>query len=251
MSGRELIHRRGVGLHRRGRTTRVRIPPAPVLVLALALALWPGLTVPAAASPACSPKRLLIPVVQYLGASSGPAANDFELFIGILDEKIGIIRNEFPDIDYIKDLSLLFAGHGRKPFPPFNADADALRYWRESESLKILQGSIWSKDDVSYAKSKIVLGELTGRFLDSIVTLRLPIVDEAVPTTLDSHSMITYFALMMDAKRMRCDQGIINHFKSKAFSALCNIKRKMNSGRGYGLDPKLIDIFEKILGPCE
>ena len=67
-------------------------------------------------------------------------------------------------------------------------------------------------------RSKIYLGNLKGHLNDATITVDLPIKDEEFDTTRDTHSVVTLYALAMDARQMNRPENEINALLAEALS---------------------------------
>jgi len=96
-------------------------------------------------------------------------------------------------------------------------------------ALQLLRGRVWAgeKPGQPYrVESLIYIGSLRGSFPHAEVVVKLPIKPEQVPTTNDSHSAVTYFALAMEARRLKCDPAVSIGLLGKARSAIKDIRRR-------------------------
>jgi hypothetical protein len=179
--------------------------------------------------------RLIIPLFRYEPTSDSTARSQFELFRSVVGTKLSTLAEEakgaaihsgvqttnFPD-----GLTLyLRAG---QPLDDTLQDLTKRRqYWEQSDSLQLLRGRVWlGVPGKPFVQSDIYIGELRGAFPRPEVVVRLAVDPDEVATTNDSHSVVTYFALAMEARRLGCDQAIARSFLARASSILRDIQRR-------------------------
>jgi hypothetical protein len=56
--------------------------------------------------------------------------------------------------------------------------------------------------------------------------MRFTIEPENVPSTNDTHSLVTYYVLAMDARRLKCKPVVVRDFLSNAYSILQDLKKR-------------------------
>jgi hypothetical protein len=186
--------------------------------------------------------RLTIPVFRYAGSEDDEARSHFSRFQAVLGVKLETLIGEVQQadsgesgvdpgvgpspqrLDYLRDLGLYVPQDG--PITDtLNTLAKRETYWRKQNALQLLRGEMWPGQPY-FVDSRIFIGDLRGSFPSPEVHVRMPVRPELVPSTNDSHSLVTYYALAMDARRLRCDPAIIRSFLSRAWSVLQDLKRR-------------------------
>jgi hypothetical protein len=186
--------------------------------------------------------RLTIPVFRYAGSEDGEARNHFSRFQAVLSVKLATLIGEVQQadsgksevdpaagrsalrLDYLRDLGLYVPKDG--PITDtLNTLAKRETYWRVQNALQLLRGELWPGQPY-FVDSSIFIGDLRGSFPSPEVHIRMPVQPELVPSTNDSHSLVTYYALAMDARRLRCDPAIVRSLLSRAWSVLQDLKRR-------------------------
>jgi hypothetical protein len=214
----------------------------------LCLAIWLCMSaVQAAECPEITPgnqPRVQIPFFQYSGTEVGEARNQFSRFQGIIKVKLTALIDElqhpagddespsvseFPrhSFTYFEKLGIQLPGG--EPIKDTLTTTDKREYWEVTNALELLRGTLWPGTPY-YVTSEIYIGELRGSFPRNEVLVRLSIEPEMVPTTNDTHSLVTYYVLAMDARRLKCDPALVDYFLSRAWSILQDLK-----GRRPGL----------------
>lgn len=181
-------------------------------------------------------QRVLIPLFQYQPTADTTSRSQFELFRSVLTTKLSTLADEAKG-------AALAAGMRSSGFPtglglylPNNKpledtlDDSTQRklYWEKSNALELLRGRVWlgSQGRPHTVQSDIYIGDLRGAFPRPEVTVQLAVEPDEASTTNDSHSVVTYFALGMEAKRLGCDQAISRAFLARARSILADIRRR-------------------------
>ena len=159
--------------------------------------------------------RLKLSFFEYAGSGDGARKIYFSRYKGILRDKLAVLVEELPDskggFSYLQRLSLEPAGEGGLADNLTSAQA-AQDYWDQSSSLLLFRGILSSDTSQNYfAESRIYLGNLPRDHSRVSVRVRLPIRSEEYPTTSDTHSLIVYYALAKDAKRMGDDRSRVSN----------------------------------------
>ena len=205
-------------------------------------------------SPSIQP-RITIPLFRYAGTDVGEASNHFTRFQSIIQRKLTTLSGEAQysyaheqsspqartqQLGYLGKLSLSFPREGPQP--------DNLRtllqredFWKNQNALLLFRGELWTDKTKPYVLSDIYLGDLRGSFPAQEVRVKLSIQPESVPKTLDSHSLIIYYALAMDARRLGCDPAIVNALLAKARSILSDLRNRPGSLQGD------LELFDRLL----
>jgi hypothetical protein len=196
------------------------------------------------------PPRLIVPLFQYL--PTDPAStSQFELFRSVLSTKLSALADEAsaalspsgaPQAEFPGRLEL-YLRKGRPLEDTLEDPAQRRLYWDKSNSLELLRGRVWlgTSGKPHVVQSDIYIGDLRGAFPRSDVVVKLAIDPDEVSTTNDSHSVVTYFALAMEARRLGCDQAISRNLLARAKSILQDIRRRA------GALPGDLAVLEKVI----
>jgi hypothetical protein len=183
-----------------------------------------------AATTACdsAPVRNTIVLFDYSGAEHGEARNQYSLFKAALRDKIQVWFDELAELrssaPFLRDLTLHPAGG---PLPDTLAGpADVEKYWRSTRALELLRGGILPDNGSYSVKSRIYLGELSAGLGSTSVSVSLPITAGEFANANDSHSLVTYFALAMEAKRLNCPPGVRVGLLGKALEKAADLTRR-------------------------
>lgn len=160
--------------------------------------------------------RTKIYLYKYGGAYSEEkrnALNDFEVMIRdrlvTLSEEI---LEEWPNFDYFSHLSITRVMDSRDQHIEFQGSlADLKRKWQERGTLELLTGRIRGDNAPFVARSRIYLGELGEGLGSRPIKFDLLIDPDKFECARDSHTVITLYALAMDAAS-RADSGELSRY---------------------------------------
>jgi hypothetical protein len=144
-----------------------------------------------------------IPVYKYTGDTPS-AAYRFDYFQSIMAETFQRIAAKFSGSDNARYLERLTVSPITAANPPNRNDIKSL--WQSESALEVMNGLIEERPDGYWVTSKIFIGDLghVGSYFGSEeVTVHLRVSGEEYNSIVDSHSLVTLFALAMDAMRLR------------------------------------------------
>jgi hypothetical protein len=174
------------------------------------------------------PRRTIV-LFDYSGAEQGEAKNQYSLFKGALRDKMTVWFEELSDLrrgaPFLDDLRLHPQGGISLP-DSLAGPGDVEEYWRRNQALEILRGGILPSDGGFSVQTRIYLGDLSGRLGSTSVSVRLPIASSEFGNASDSHSLVTYYALAMEAKRLKCHSGVVVGLLSKASEIAADLVRR-------------------------
>jgi hypothetical protein len=184
--------------------------------------------------------RVQIPIFQYSGAEQGDAKNQFSLYQGIIRVKLSTLIGEIqPPIGKrdqatgqldVPVQALEYLENVGVHMPSGSPIKDTLTtvqlkkiYWDQTNALELLRGTLWPGNPY-FVDSEIYIGDLRGEYPRGEIRARLLLEPERVPSTNDTHSLVTYYALAMDARRLECDPAIVRDLLSRAMSILQDLR---------------------------
>lgn len=188
--------------------------------------------------------RLKISLFRYAGAEEGEARTHFSRFKGILRDKITVLVEEsvgsWPKLTYLNSLSL--EPGGDEGFEDkLSSEAAVQSYWAGSRSLILLRGSMFTDSQRNYtARTRLFFGELRGALPRPSLSLNLPINEDQFSNTNDSHSLAIYYALAMDAARLRYEPSHVINLLSRAQDKIHDL-----SNRG-SISPAVMEIQQAV-----
>jgi hypothetical protein len=179
-----------------------------------------------------APERLELRVFKYDGVTAATEAS-FSLFVGILSEKLANLPYEAggsgPGMDYLRKLTLKPTDASKIEPPPSSRIDDLRTIWEfQNSHLLLLRGILYPDPAVPngyQVTSSIYWGDLRPPDLRETVQAKLPITPEGFADARDSHSMVTLFALAMDAKRRECHSSVVLHLLEKALEKAHDLER--------------------------
>jgi hypothetical protein len=151
--------------------------------------------------------RSFVSVFKYSRVHSDQEEKEFKEFIEIISAKILNLAEEFKikgdNFNYFGQLktSIVLDEKTGKP-KIFEGNMQELdEHWKKSGALGVLNGRLRLQDKIITVRSNVFLGELKGELASPIITLDMPITDDEFDSTRDSHSLVTLYAMAMDAKK--------------------------------------------------
>lgn len=174
------------------------------------------------------PVRIELRMFKYYGTESGPAQDKFSLFYQILIEKLKHIQDEAnsPDVDtkYLDKLKII-PDYAKLELPP--KEAEKLKtIWESFPALILLSGALDLEGTTYYVDSSIYWGGLKPAGLRDYIYARMPVTPAGQRNALDTHSLITFFALAMDAKRRGCHSSVVLHLLEHAAEKAKDLERR-------------------------
>jgi hypothetical protein len=147
--------------------------------------------------------RIAVPMYHYAGQTP-QASERFEFFREIFADKLRSLAARFYGFDEAGYLDLLSVLPVPDAAPPSREEIRS--QWTNAYALEIMRGIIAQRRDNFYwVTSRIFIGELgsLSNYLGAEeLTVELRLSEEEYTSIIDSHSLITLFALAMDARRV-------------------------------------------------
>lgn len=197
-----------------------------------------------------SAPRLMISIFKYSGIRTERHKSEFKAFKEIIVAKILKLTQEVEakgtNFSYVSGLTPNFvsdlASDEHVPFT--GSQKDLHDHWYSSGALEVLLGRIRSTGSAFSVRSEVFLGDLKGNLKKSFVTLDLPIVDDQFDTTRDSHTIVTLYALAMDAQKRSRPRSDVLAFLSEAYGRLPDLPEQMPGI--YDLKQAIVTTIEQI-----
>jgi hypothetical protein len=176
----------------------------------------------------CLPERLDLQIYKYGGVTSATEAN-FSVFYDILSEKLKNLPYEagIENIGYLRQLRLRPERYEAVSDAPSSRVDDLRRLWRFQKGHLLLLDGILYTDKATHdywVTSSIFWGDIRPPELAEVLHAKLPVSPEGYEHARDSHSMITLFALAMDA-RSQCDNALVLELLQKALEKAQDLER--------------------------
>jgi hypothetical protein len=182
---------------------------------------------PAVVSPVHATSKKEVVIYQYEGVAEGVTKAKFGMFRGILKNKLNRMKRELPEqFDHIEELQPKFQDR------PTSMSADRIQLWLKNQAsvLCLLTGTIFSEDGKNYLViSNFYLGELKEHIPDDPVMIPLQIKLDEFGNIQDSHSVVIFYALAMEAKRRHLDKHLVAHFLSMAKNNMADIQGRSDA----------------------
>lgn len=178
------------------------------------------------------PRRTIV-LFDYSGAEQGEAKNQYSLFKGALRDKMTVWLEELADLrsgaPFLDDIRLHPQGSASLP-DTLAGPRDVEEYWRRNRALELLRGGVLPGDGSFSVQSRIYLGDLRGGLGSPSVAVSLPIAGSEFANASDSHSLVTYYALAMEAKRLGCPSGVVVGLLGRAREKAADLVRRNMGG---------------------
>lgn len=178
--------------------------------------------------------RAKVYLFEYGGAESAEARDRHSQFQAAMLDKAERWGEELSRLgvgaDYLEQLQVIKAGKDTLAGKP----ALVGRYWRDSHALQLMSGMVDGTAGQYSVRSRLYLGELRGALESSSLIVGMPIAPNQFGNVMDSHSIVTFYALALDAERRRCDRAV-------AIALLNSLNEKVSDleRRGGPLDPSV------------
>ncbi len=166
-------------------------------------------------------------IYQYDGVAEGETKAKFGMFRGILKNKLKRLQRELPEqFDHSEALRPKFQDR------PTSMSSQNIEVWMKNQAsvLCLLTGTIFSDDGQNYLViSNFYLGELKEHIPDDPLMIPLAINLNEFGNIQDSHSVVIFYALAMEAKRRNLDKHLIAHFLAMAKNNLADIEGRSDA----------------------
>ena len=181
-------------------------------------------------------------MVKYGGATAGGPEQCYSQFRRFLQDRVQTLPEEVGgdsnDLAYLGQLSLRDV-----PGAGFPSLSEVENYWRQTSSLAILQGTVFTPaGKPPMVQSRIYLGALSGALAKKFIMVEMTVTEQEFANTSDSHSAVLLYGLAEDARRV--------HPQKKALTAaiLKSARDKLADRERRGPMPKeLLELKQAIL----
>jgi hypothetical protein len=167
-----------------------------------------------------SPPRTVVKVAPYGGAIAGDAQNQLSRFLEILRDKarlwkadVAALASEAP---FLTKFTLSLDQTEVMKGQPITAD-QAYNFWRDvPNTLQVLYGAIFDSQGQYTVQSSMHLGDVEQKNTQTVVQVTLLLQGSESGTVNDSHSLIIYYALGLQALQLQCPSSVISTLLSRA-----------------------------------
>lgn len=162
--------------------------------------------------------RTTINVVKYGGEDK-----EYNQFLTILKQramKLVETYGQKEGYDYLRDLYIERTG----------SPNDFEAFWRDNNSLQVLNSSTKRVNNRLAVSSDIYLFALRGKLPQNSIVLEQMLSTDDFKLTRDTYTMITLYALAMDAKRMNRPSNVIASYLRDAEEIAQDIPKKAMKG---------------------
>lgn len=176
--------------------------------------------------------RAKVYLFDYGGAESQDARNRLSQFQSAMLDRAERWAEELSRLgvgaDYLRQLQVIKAG----PDTLAGSPTQVRDYWTRSHALQLMSGIVDGAHGQFSVRSRMFIGDLRGSLDSSSLVVGMPIVASQFGNIMDSHSVVTYYALALDALRRRCDRAVAIALLNSVDEKVTDLRR-----RGGPLDP--------------
>jgi hypothetical protein len=191
------------------------------------------------------PHLISIPMYRYPGTTVN-APQLFAFFEEILADKLRMLTTRFegvPEGQYLEHLSVSEVVDSAPP-----STAEIRRHWLNESALEVMHGIIVQRPDGYWVISHIFIGELgniDNHLGSEDLMVELRISEDEYASIADGHSLVTLFALAMDAKRLKMPPFLVLRLLSAADDVFADIMRHARPNQR--LDPDVWKTHEAVM----
>jgi hypothetical protein len=174
--------------------------------------------------------RAVVRVAHYAGGKTGESANQLSYFLGALRGNYDMLKEELKPYTatapFLVDFSLSLDDAEVMSGQPITID-NATDIWKRlPQTLTIFYGVINGTQGQFTVQSSIYIGDLE----PPIFRMALPLQGLEYGLATDNHSMLIYYALALQAKKLGCPRDVVAHLFSRTSEiASTLLNRQLNS----------------------
>jgi hypothetical protein len=190
---------------------------------------------PAFAQTACNNvanARSVVFIARYSGAQTGEPTNQLSNFILFLSDRVEVWRESLasviPKAPFIGHLTVSASeDKDLTRIGVLTAD-QAYQAWKAfKDRLQILYGTVGQVNGRYVITSRVHLGDLEDKSGPSSVVISLPMDEATIGATNDAHSLVTYYSLALEARRIACPAAVIIDLLVRARESAIDIQRRI------------------------
>ncbi len=190
--------------------------------------------------------RTDIAIYRY-GGAKGEGEQHFDIFQEIIYDKIDelneLLTEKTDEASYLENLRI------SDPIDERIKTRDLGKRWKNQNLLLAMRGIMGPESGVYWVKSKIFLGDLASYkgYLGSNkeIIVRLKVSYENYANTTDSHTLVTLYALIIDAIQKQAPKNLIGHMISRAIETIADLERRYPLKEDFKLLKAAIAQLEK------
>jgi len=159
--------------------------------------------------------RAVVLVAHYAGGKTGESANQLSYFLGALRGNYDMLKEDLKPYTatapFLKRFSLSLDDAEVMSGQPITIDR-ASKIWNDApQTLTIFYGVINGIQGQFTVQSSIYIGDLE----PPIFRMALPLQGLEYGLANDNHSMLIYYALALQAKKLGCPRDVVAHLSSR------------------------------------
>ena len=215
------------------------------ITFAIALSCWS--TVAASQTTSCpvtTSARNVIFVARYSGVEGDEPKRQLNNFLTFLGDRIEIWRGSlhslYANAPFLEKLNVIPDRDVTKSEEIFTSN-NAFDAWTATPNrLQVLYGTVTNPEGRYMITSRVHLGTLEGGAFPSSVVLTLPADQAKIGIANDAHSLVTYYALALEARRIKCPSFIVRGLLEQASEVGDDLKRRISN------DPELNRVIVSV-----
>lgn len=205
--------------------------PSPLLRAACILVGLAGPASPGFAD--CQSKsepRTIVKVTPYAGARAMEAQDSLERFIDILRDKARLWKSDVAtlaaDAPFLTNFTLQLDRADVMKGDPITAE-QAEDFWvKAPKTLQVLYGTVFPSQGQYIVHSSMHLGRLESQSTPTLIQVTLPLQASEMGTANDSHSLVTYYALGLQAHQLQCPAAVTAKLLARANEKATDLLRR-------------------------
>jgi hypothetical protein len=215
---------------------------SPLLWLCAGALFSLGIIIPSPVNAEEENQLINVPMYRYAGITT-QGSDVFAVFQEIFADKLRVLRGRFEGFaegNYLERLSVSTVTTMNPP----SVD-EIKRRWISDSALEVMHGLIITRTDGYWVISRIYIGQLSTGYLNSEdLKVELRLSEDEYASIIDSHSLVTIFALAMDAKRLRLSSYYVLDLLAAGDDVYADLLRRVRPG--IPIQPDLVKIHDAI-----
>jgi hypothetical protein len=196
--------------------------------------------------------RSVVFIARYSGAQTGEPINQLSNFVLFLSDRVEVWRETLASIaskaPFIRSLTVS-QDRNLTRLEVLTAD-EAYKAWKSVEDrLQVLYGTVAQMNGRYIITTRVHLGDLEAKGTPTSVVISLPMEDATIGATNDAHSLVTYYSLALEARRIACPAAISIDLLARARESAIDLQRRIPNDQEIKRIASEVDSLMKDLAP--
>ncbi len=162
-----------------------------------------------------SAARVVVKIGPYAGGRTGESLNQLSNFLQLLRENYYMLKQDIEPYaaaaPFLQKVELSLQDDYVITGDQITAET-ALKYWRDAPTtLQVFFGAIRRIQETFTIVSSIHLGDTQ----NPLYIMTLPLRGDEFASAKDSHTLLIYYALALQAKKLECPSDVVGHLLSR------------------------------------